>query len=243
MDRELVCCVRLQLLLYFSVWYDVLFALIHFVVAWYKWRFIKGPVVVTTFFLNLSLCAVLEPFRLYLGYAGNLFERVPELFLFNIFCIVPCLGLLGTNFALVIVLPDMQPAQCSLVPDKPCVLPIEKACWGFQIIMVFAEFVFGIRALKRLIREQSARFFRSLEAADAMDGVVTCDTEDESPAMWATTTNASAPAPAPPLSLALAEPARLADGYVSAEGAPTRMYGKQCYSPLRQTNDSHLHAD
>lgn len=239
MDSELVCCVRLQLLLYFSFWYDLLFALIHVVVGWYKWRLITGPLVIATFFLNLVLCFVFEPFRLYLGYAGNLFERVPELFLFNFFCLVPCLGLLGANLALSAVLPDLQPAKCSLVADKPCVLPIEKACWALQAVMMLTELVFGLRALKRLIREQSARFFRSLEAANTMDSTLSGEPEDETSALWAT-------APASRAALMAerpVEPARSSVGEVADGGVAARIYGRQAYSPVRQHPSSRLHED
>jgi len=181
-SRELVCCVHLQLLLYFSVWYDLLLILIHTIVGWYKWRFIKGPIVVAIFGINLLLVLVVEPCRIWLGYTGNLNESVAEMLLFIFFCIGPCFGVLAASLVLTSLqlTPEqcsdtyrqwwlrgfcgLQPAQCSLLPSKPCVLAIEKACWVVHILLILWQFVLGMRALKRLVREQSARFFRSLEA-------------------------------------------------------------------------------
>eukprot|EP00928_Gymnodinium_smaydae_P054092 TRINITY_DN37925_c0_g1_i1.p1 TRINITY_DN37925_c0_g1~~TRINITY_DN37925_c0_g1_i1.p1 ORF type:complete len:261 (-),score=46.89 TRINITY_DN37925_c0_g1_i1:439-1221(-) len=161
--------VHLQILLYFNVWYDILVAIINLCVAWYKWRFIRGPAVVALLGSSLALALVLEPFRLYLGYTGNLFERVPELFLFTFFCFLPCMGALVALIVLPSILPDLEPAACSSIPGKACVLPLEKACWGVQVVFLFLELLLGSRALTRLIREQSARFFRSLEAAAAAE--------------------------------------------------------------------------
>lgn len=166
-QNEMVCCVHLQVLLYFSVMYDIVFALVHLFAGWYKWHDVYGASVAVygLFALNLVFVFVLEPFRLYLGYTGNLFERVPELFLFTFMCTLPCMGALIMEFLLVQHLPRLRNIRCSMVPSHPCMLNIEKASWMLRLALLGVELLLAVRALKRLISEQSARFFRSLEAS------------------------------------------------------------------------------
>lgn len=162
MDQDVVCSVRLQLLLYFSFWYDLLFGVLHVITAWYKFHWVKGAPVMIFAMINLLMCIVVEPTRLYIGYAGNLGEKVPQLLLFNLFCFLPCMSWFIVELILIDVLPDFKPGRCSEIPDKACILPIEKACWMVQIAMLFLQLLLGIRALRGVIREKSARFFRSL---------------------------------------------------------------------------------
>eukprot|EP00747_Dinoflagellata_sp_TGD_P179368 gnl/TRDRNA2_/TRDRNA2_30073_c0_seq1.p1 gnl/TRDRNA2_/TRDRNA2_30073_c0~~gnl/TRDRNA2_/TRDRNA2_30073_c0_seq1.p1 ORF type:complete len:292 (-),score=39.88 gnl/TRDRNA2_/TRDRNA2_30073_c0_seq1:49-924(-) len=166
LDRELCCSVRLQVFLYFSFWYDVLFAALHLAAGWYKWRWIRGGFLVALLGLNLFLAFVIEPFRLYLGYAGNLGEKVPHLLLFSFLCVIPCAGLLIAEIVLSSILPELQPPACSSLKGKPCILPIEKACWIVQSALLLAELYLGVQALRRLIHEQSRRFFMSLDSMD-----------------------------------------------------------------------------
>eukprot|EP00405_Crypthecodinium_cohnii_P034333 CAMPEP_0206526018 /NCGR_PEP_ID=MMETSP0325_2-20121206/438_1 /ASSEMBLY_ACC=CAM_ASM_000347 /TAXON_ID=2866 /ORGANISM="Crypthecodinium cohnii, Strain Seligo" /LENGTH=285 /DNA_ID=CAMNT_0054021027 /DNA_START=35 /DNA_END=892 /DNA_ORIENTATION=+ len=165
MDRSIICCVRLQTLLYFGYWYDILYAFIHLMAVWYKWRWVTKWEAWGAIAGNLFLCFGVEPFRIFLGYSGNLGEGVASMLLFVAVSALCLAFLLGEVVALVHV-PELQGSHCSSIEGKPCFLPIERAAWCFRATLYVFELIFGIRALVRLIREQSARFFMSLEAAD-----------------------------------------------------------------------------
>mmetsp|Transcript_31914 Transcript_31914/g.69666 ORF Transcript_31914/g.69666 Transcript_31914/m.69666 type:complete len:215 (+) Transcript_31914:2-646(+) len=168
MDRTFVFSLHLQMLLYFSSWYDVLFAAVHVLVGLFKWRWLKGAPIIAVFGVNYLLCFMVEPFRLYLGYAGNLGERVPELFLF-VFVSFFLIAVWAGEFVVTRMLPLFSPEECSLVPPQPCVMSVERASWLVRIILLLGELMLGMSALRRLIHEQSARFFVSAEAAGSTD--------------------------------------------------------------------------
>lgn len=180
-DRAFVSSVRLQVLLYFSCYYDLVFCICHIIVGGAKFQWIRGPYIIAITSVNYVLIFVLEPCRLYLGYAGNLGEQVPELFLFVVLCLVNIL-ILAVELALCAVLVDLQPEHCSQMAGRQCVFYVEKACWIVRIGFLAFEFLFGFLALRRLIQEQSARFFVSLEA----DGIVQEGASGGDGAQWAT---------------------------------------------------------
>ena len=165
LDRAVSTNVQLQIFLHFGAWFDLLFAALQVMAGWAKYRWIQGTVVVAMFCTNYMLCFVLEPCRLYLGYAGNLEEKVPELFLFVFLC-MGCVAILLTELALCEVLESLQPGNCSIAPELPCILPMEKACWITRLSLLICELVLGIRTLRRLIHEQSARFFVALDSPE-----------------------------------------------------------------------------
>mmetsp|Transcript_48815 Transcript_48815/g.145867 ORF Transcript_48815/g.145867 Transcript_48815/m.145867 type:complete len:271 (+) Transcript_48815:67-879(+) len=170
----------LQVLLYFSFWYDVLFAALLVLAAWVKFRWLKGEIIFAFLGGNFFVVFVLEPCRLYLGYTANLRERVPELFLFVFLCFL-CYGAFAAQLVIPSAIEELSPKECSTIEGQSCVLPIEKACWMVRVVLLICEQVLGIRALRRLIKEKSARFFVSLEASvgsAAMDGAVAADDVD-----------------------------------------------------------------
>merc|ERR1719502_1356637 len=68
-----LCCSRsFQVILYFTFWYDLLHAAVHFVATWYKHRWIQEPWVWVFMVWNWLHIFAFEPFRMYLGYTGNL---------------------------------------------------------------------------------------------------------------------------------------------------------------------------
>lgn len=168
MEHSKQCSLWLQVMLYYSFWYDILFAALLLIVAWVKFRWLKGEIVFAFLGANFFIVFVLEPCRLYLGYAGNLRERVPELFLFVFVCFV-CYAAFGAQLMLTTVLsaelPELSPKECSTIEGQACILPIEQASWMVRVVLLIVEQILGIRALRRLIKEQSARFFVSLEAS------------------------------------------------------------------------------
>ncbi|CAK0808311.1 unnamed protein product [Prorocentrum cordatum] len=170
LDPSATRCVRLQLLLFFSGWYDMLFALLTIYTGWVKWRRLKGDIPLVFMAANFFVCFVLEPSRLYLGTAGNVREGVPEMSLFVVLsglCSLVLAGetvltseLGGLNAEL-----ELTPELCSLLPERPCVLPLERACWVVRAALAAVELCLGAAALRRLIREKSRRFFVALRTA------------------------------------------------------------------------------
>eukprot|EP00933_Yihiella_yeosuensis_P032578 TRINITY_DN26199_c1_g1_i1.p1 TRINITY_DN26199_c1_g1~~TRINITY_DN26199_c1_g1_i1.p1 ORF type:complete len:248 (-),score=21.42 TRINITY_DN26199_c1_g1_i1:103-846(-) len=169
-DRPIICCVRLQVLLYYSFWFDILFAFLQVLAGWAKYRWIEGWTIWSLFWANYIVCFCAEPCRLYLGYRGNLGERVPELFLFVFICL-SLMVFFVAQLALYEVLPWLQPPDCTKVTARSCLLPLEKACWIVRLVFYLLELIFGIFALRRLIHEQSARFFVSLEASEDFSSI------------------------------------------------------------------------
>jgi len=165
-DREVVQNAQLQLLLYFSTWLDLLFAGLHLCTAVYKWRTPEGMWPLIIFGMVYLYIIALEPMRLYIGYAGNLGERVSHLLVFNLVTTFPCILMLGAAVALSQISPELQPSECK-TPGGPCILPVERACWIVRLAMLVWELKCGISALSGLIRAKSARFFLSLELASA----------------------------------------------------------------------------
>eukprot|EP00913_Durusdinium_trenchii_P017036 g16021.t1 len=93
LDRRVSSSVSLQVLLYCGVWFDVFLVIVEVLAGWAKLRWIRGTIMIALLCANYVLCLLLEPCRLYLGYAGNLGEKVPELFLFVFLCL-GCIGIL-----------------------------------------------------------------------------------------------------------------------------------------------------
>jgi len=165
LDKAVSTNIRLQVFLQFGAWFDLLFAVLEVIAGWAKHRWIQGTVVVAMLCINYLLCFVLEPCRLYLGYAGNLGEKVPELFLFVFLC-MGCVAILLTELVLCEILESLQPANCSFAPELPCILPMEQACWIVRLALLLCELALGIRTLRRLIHDQSARFFVALDSPE-----------------------------------------------------------------------------
>mmetsp|Transcript_37717 Transcript_37717/g.60812 ORF Transcript_37717/g.60812 Transcript_37717/m.60812 type:complete len:272 (+) Transcript_37717:151-966(+) len=256
LDRASLSCVRLQTLLYFSFWFDILFAFIEVLAGWAKWRWIKGPFIVILLGANYVLCFVVEPCRLYLGYAGNLGEKVPELFLFVFMCL-SCLGIFAGELVLSAILPELQPANCSYVPELRCILPVEQACWIVRVVLLLGELIIGVRALRRLIHEKSTRFFVSLESEDAGQRATPgLEEEEVEVSGWSTTHGVtggrrSSRTPATPdrnTRRVMSSPGRGWEGTAGhsisqdESGIGARVLGRQLYSPAR-TNERRLHAD
>eukprot|EP00440_Ansanella_granifera_P020607 gb/GFBE01022379.1/.p1 GENE.gb/GFBE01022379.1/~~gb/GFBE01022379.1/.p1 ORF type:complete len:263 (+),score=45.41 gb/GFBE01022379.1/:1-789(+) len=239
MDRAIARCVRLQTFLYFSFWFDLLFAFIEVLAGWAKWRWIKGATIVALFCANYVLCFILEPCRLYLGYAGNLGERVPELFLFVFMCL-SCLSLLIAELVLCYIMPSLQPENCSLVSGLPCVLPVEQACWIVRIVLLLGELFLGVRALRRLIHEQSARFFVALDASegDASRLDDSMDQDADLSAHWAASNRRGSAAQTPErrTSRVAGSPETLREGQSLRQdesGVRAQIFGRQT-SPVRR---------
>jgi len=252
LENSRQCSLRLQVLLYFSFWYDVLFAFLMVLAAWVKWRWLKGEIIYAFMGGNFFVIFVLEPWRLYLGYAGNLRERVPELFLFVFVCFV-CYATFAAQLVLTTEIPELSPEWCSTIPGQPCVLPIEKACYMGRVVLALAEQILGVGALRRLIKEQSARFFVSLEASvgsaamgggangDDLDITALMDNPGSSSGAAAGRSGAGTREGSQPRPTSAAGTALNTRGSVAGSTTP-QVYGRQLFSPAGQ-HDGRPHLD
>ncbi|KAF7205588.1 transmembrane protein 17A [Nothobranchius furzeri] len=140
--NELVSHLPLQMLLYFNMfyfpcwWFSSVFMLevkFHHLAGYYQALLITGLVLVT----------VVEVIRLYLGYTGNLKEKVPELAAF---------WLLSFTFQL--------PVLLFFVTDEgTIILPLERAIHSIYLLFLFAQILASFLALRAMTRKLTLLFY------------------------------------------------------------------------------------
>merc|ERR1712141_399587 len=138
--HEIVTDLPLQMCLFFNLCYFPFWLITSIVIAYvkfehlnYLYKFILVTVLVAT--------TIIEITRLYLGYLGNLTEKVPELagfWLLTVLLQLPMQGFLLFNEALVI-------------------LPMERAANVLMVTMVLLELVIGFIALRKITRHQAKK--------------------------------------------------------------------------------------
>merc|ERR1711953_250442 len=141
LGNQVVSSLPLQLVLYFNVIYfpfwlgvTVMVMTIKYHLLNYLYKFVLVTVIVAVIIIELV--------RLYLGYLGNLTEKVPELagfWLLTILLQLPLQGFLLLNTDLILV-------------------PIDTAAGSVMLVLVVAELICGFLALRRITRQQAARF-------------------------------------------------------------------------------------
>ena len=85
---------------------------------------------------------IIEITRLYLGYLGNLGEKVPEL----------------AGFWLLTVLLQLPMQGFLLFNEDLVILPMERAANILMVIVVLLELVIGFIALRKITRHQAKKF-------------------------------------------------------------------------------------
>ncbi|RKO84027.1 hypothetical protein BDK51DRAFT_12265, partial [Blyttiomyces helicus] len=98
----------------------------------------------------LAFSIMFEPMRLWLGYSGNLRERVPELSAFFLFTLFP-------QFVTCVYLAFGQPFTAHGFATD-----LEVAVNIAYLLMLGPELVLGWRAAKNVVDAQAARFFLTL---------------------------------------------------------------------------------
>ena len=94
---------------------------------------------------------IIEPTRIYFGFAGNLREKVPELsgcFLLSCFPILP-----STIFFV-----SLQP-----VCQNGFVLPLEIAVNIVYLVLVSGQVIYSYVAAKKIVRSQAAQFILRID--------------------------------------------------------------------------------
>ena len=141
LGNQVVSNLPLQVVLYLNVIYFPCWLAVTIMVTFLKYQllnYLYKFVLVTV----LAAVIIIEIVRLYLGYLGNLTEKVPELagfWLLTILLQLPLQGFLLFNTDLIL-------------------LPLERAAGGVMMVMILTELITGFLALREITRHQASRF-------------------------------------------------------------------------------------
>merc|ERR1712050_120815 len=141
LGNQVVSSLPLQVTLYLNAMYFPCWLAVTVMVTSVKYQLLNY---LYKFVLVTVLVAVIiiEIVRLYLGYLGNLSEKVPELagfWLLTILLQLPLQGFLLLNRDLILV-------------------PLEQAAGVVMMTMIIAELVTGFMALREITRHQASKF-------------------------------------------------------------------------------------
>ncbi|XP_023328416.1 transmembrane protein 17 [Eurytemora carolleeae] len=141
LGNEMVSSLPLQVLMFLNVIYFPVWLSILLMVTWFKFALLNYlyKFVLTTVLVAFS---TIEIVRLYLGYLGNLKERVPEL----------------AGFWLLSVLLQLPLAAFLLFNTDLILVPIETAADIIMFIFIVAELFIGFFSLRTMTRHQAYRF-------------------------------------------------------------------------------------
>ncbi|KAM9858469.1 transmembrane protein 17A [Aulostomus maculatus] len=139
--NEVVSHLPLQMMLYFNMyyfpcwWFSAVFMLeikYHYLPGYYQGLLITGIILLT----------LIEVIRLYLGYTGNLKEKVPELAAF---------WLLSFMFQLPVLL-------FFLTDEDIIILPLERAVHSIYLFFLLAQILASLLALRTMTRKLTLLF-------------------------------------------------------------------------------------
>ncbi|KAJ8312209.1 hypothetical protein KUTeg_009582 [Tegillarca granosa] len=155
--NEYVTSLPLQMLLYFNIFYSPFWltgTLVAFEVKWSYLDILYRIILIAIY----GVYTIIEVIRLYVGFMGNLTERVPEL--------AGCwLLTILIQFPLILLV---------LLNDEAIVLPLERAVHIVEAFFVFFEIVIGYFAIRTMVNYQVTKFhlrqFTDLEQLGDDDG-------------------------------------------------------------------------
>ncbi|XP_074700375.1 transmembrane protein 17B-like isoform X4 [Strix aluco] len=131
--HEVLASLPLQMMLYFNVYYFPVWCLAEGIMLQLKFLLVAA-------FLILS---VAEGSRLYLGYVGNLQEKVPEL----------------AGFLLLSFLIQLPLLLFLLTDSRVILLPLELALHSLLLAFLVAEMAAAFLALKTMSKQLAAQFY------------------------------------------------------------------------------------
>ncbi|KAM6297895.1 transmembrane protein 17B-like [Aegotheles albertisi] len=140
--HEVLASLPLQMMLYFNVYYFPIWCLAEGMMLQLKYHLLPQhyQFLLVTAFLILSLA---EGSRLYLGYVGNLQEKVPEL-----------AGFLLLSFLI------QLPLLLFLLTDSHTIrLPLEVTMHSLLLTFLLAEIAAAFFALKTMTKQLAAQFY------------------------------------------------------------------------------------
>ncbi|XP_071756482.2 transmembrane protein 17B [Centroberyx gerrardi] len=140
-DRKVVSSLTLQMSLYFNMWFFPLWWISEVVMLDLKYPALPDYykfILVTV----LILMTLIEPIRLYLGYAGNLQEKVPEL----------------AGFWLLSILLQFPLILFQLFNEAILILPMERGVHIVLAMFILTQALSGFLALREMVRHTESQF-------------------------------------------------------------------------------------
>ncbi|XP_074700374.1 transmembrane protein 17B-like isoform X3 [Strix aluco] len=140
--HEVLASLPLQMMLYFNVYYFPVWCLAEGIMLQLKYHLLPWhyQFLLVAAFLILS---VAEGSRLYLGYVGNLQEKVPEL----------------AGFLLLSFLIQLPLLLFLLTDSRVILLPLELALHSLLLAFLVAEMAAAFLALKTMSKQLAAQFY------------------------------------------------------------------------------------
>jgi transmembrane protein 17 len=132
----------LQMSLYYNSFLSVIFIIIMGTCTVQKAALYKRYVPVVA----VGLYLVVEPYRLYFGFSGNLREKVPDLATYLLMTVFP-------QVPIVIYLGYLQSVT----------YPVDAIMGTLVLIFLIVQFYCGVKTMQRLIRMQTSQFLRSCD--------------------------------------------------------------------------------
>ncbi|CAF1132330.1 unnamed protein product [Brachionus calyciflorus] len=155
-EVEYASSLPLQIILYFNAYFSIVWA----IGTSFLWPILgfssteDTRVWIILILFSFILLVIFEIIRLYIGYVGNLSERVPELTGFWLLTLMIELPL--SCFLIAIVWVPLGTGDIKLVIAEK--IPMQFALQIFHTFFVFLEVIFGFIALRVLARYQISRF-------------------------------------------------------------------------------------
>uniref|UniRef100_A0A3B1K9A1 Transmembrane protein 17 n=1 Tax=Astyanax mexicanus TaxID=7994 RepID=A0A3B1K9A1_ASTMX len=140
-NREVVSSLPLQMSLFFNLWFFPLWWISEVVMLQLKYPALPDYykfILITV----LILMTLIEGIRLYLGYAGNLQEKVPEL----------------AGFWLLSLLLQFPLTLFLLFNEAILIQPLERGVHIILALFILAEALSGFVALRAMVRNTESRF-------------------------------------------------------------------------------------
>ena len=142
--EEIVSSLGLQISLYFHWRFSLIFVAFYVLKCIIMKADLFADFVSMAAVILLTLWSVIEAWRIYLGYAGNLREQVPHLFGFLFLSIFP-------QFLLVVVVMGLQWQRSHF-------LFVDKILGVLQILFLLSQLIFGYIAIRSVINAQTLKF-------------------------------------------------------------------------------------
>ncbi|XP_056374265.1 transmembrane protein 17B-like [Hyla sarda] len=140
--HEVVSSLPLQMALYFNVLFFPVWFISEFIMLELKYHLLPGYyqfLLITA----VTILTLIESLRLYLGYIGNLHEKVPEL----------------AGFLLLTLLIQTPLILFLLTDEKILILPLELAIHTIYIIFLKTELFVSFFVLKIMTRQLATQFY------------------------------------------------------------------------------------
>ncbi|CAK8694432.1 transmembrane protein 17B-like [Clavelina lepadiformis] len=139
--NEIVTSLPLQMSLYFNAFFFPFWLTAAGLMLDIKYQYLADTYKVLLIAI-LVIFSVVEVIRVYLGYVGNLQEKVPEV----------------AGFLLLTIMPQTPLILFLLFNENTIVLPLERAVHIVEAIFILIEIIFACRTAGAMTRQQATKF-------------------------------------------------------------------------------------